>query len=52
VHPNDIDKVAEAARILRERGEQVLPLAFGNAVADDSVNSLVASQGVELYIAL
>jgi len=50
VYPNDIERVAETARILKERGEQVRPLVFGNAVADDSVNALAVSQDVELYI--
>jgi len=50
VYPNDIERVAETARILKERGEQVRPLVFGNAVADDSVNVLAVSQDVDLYI--
>jgi len=50
VYPNDIERVAETARILQERGEQVRPLVFGNAIADDSVNVLAVSQDVELYI--
>jgi len=48
----DVTRAAEAARILRERGQRARPFAIGEAVADNSVSDLADRHGVEICLGL
>jgi len=50
LHANDVTRVAESARILKERNELATALAIGYGINDMSVERLAAEQGVELVI--
>jgi len=50
LHANDVTRVAESARILKERNESATALAIGYGINDMSVERLAAEQGVELVI--
>jgi len=52
LHANDVTRVAESARILKERNESATALAIGYGINDMSVERLAAEQGVELVIGL
>jgi len=52
LYPSNVTRVADAARIMRARGQRVRPFAIGEAVGESSVKDLAASQGVELCLGL